>query len=500
MEIRLTTQEKSGFFARVWSWLKALPCSFRAKVIELAKSIKELGKNDPRRIIHSLKVGLALSIVSLLYYARPLYDGFGVAGMWAVLTVVVVFEFTVGGTLSRCLNRGFATLSAGALGVGAQHLASLSGEKGEPIVLGILVFLLAAASTFTRFFPRIKARYDYGVLIFILTFSLVAVSGYRVDELLVLAHQRLTTILIGGATCIIVSIFVCPVWAGEDLHELLVSNLEKLASYIEGFGGEYFQDLESSQEVVSKKDKSFLQGYKSVLTSKNTEESLANLARWEPGHGRFRLRHPWKQYLKIAGLARQCAYQIEALNGFIINSDFQIPPEFQSEIQQSCRKMSAESGKALKALASSIKTMADPSAANPFVEASKNAVKDLKITLKATTLSTNNIVDLQAIVPAATVASILIEIVKTVEKISDSVNELANLAHFKTVEATVSPELKVQPHNLLHRGSVQPVLDGEISNHVVIDIDEASDSPENSKENDGNISKAAKNGERVEIV
>lgn len=96
MEIRLTTQGKSGFFARAWSWLKALPCSSRAKVIELAKSIKELGKNDPRRIIHSLKVGLALTIVSLLYYARPLYDGFGVAGMWAVLTVVVVFEFTVG--------------------------------------------------------------------------------------------------------------------------------------------------------------------------------------------------------------------------------------------------------------------------------------------------------------------------------------------------------------------------------------------------------------------
>lgn len=273
METCLTTQTRSGLFARAWSWLKALPCSFRAKVIELAKSITEVGKKDPRRIIHSLKVGLALSIVSLLYYARPLYDGFGVAGMWAVLTVVVVFEFTVGGTLSRCLNRGFATLSAGALGVGAQHLASLSGEKGEPIVLGILVFLLgilrlptnvvtmiiakyyhfinyvwffvgaAAASTFIRFFPRIKARYDYGVSIFILTFSLVVVSGCRVDELLVLAHQRLTTILMGGATCIVVSLFVCPVWAGEDFHKLIVSNLEKLGSYLEGINNIYILQL-----------------------------------------------------------------------------------------------------------------------------------------------------------------------------------------------------------------------------------------------------------------
>lgn len=43
----------------------------------------------------------------------------------------------------------------------------------------------------------------------------------------------------------------------------------------------------------------------------------ANFARWEPGHGKFRLRHPWQQYLEIGAFARQCAYQIEALNGCI---------------------------------------------------------------------------------------------------------------------------------------------------------------------------------------
>lgn len=92
----------------------------------------------------------------------------------------------------------------------------------------------AAASSFTRFIPQIKARYDYGVLIFILTFSLVSVSGYRIDQLLQLAHQRLSTILIGGATCIIISLCVFPVWAGEDLHKLITSNLDKLANYLEG--------------------------------------------------------------------------------------------------------------------------------------------------------------------------------------------------------------------------------------------------------------------------
>lgn len=47
-----------------------------------------------------------------------------------------------GGTISKGLNRGFATLLAGALGVGANYLANLIGEKGEPYLLGLFVFIL----------------------------------------------------------------------------------------------------------------------------------------------------------------------------------------------------------------------------------------------------------------------------------------------------------------------------------------------------------------------
>lgn len=92
----------------------------------------------------------------------------------------------------------------------------------------------ATVSTFTRFFPHVKRRYDYGVLIFILTFSLVAVSGARVSELLQLAHQRLATILIGGATCMVISLSICPVWAGQDLHHLIAANVGNLAASLEG--------------------------------------------------------------------------------------------------------------------------------------------------------------------------------------------------------------------------------------------------------------------------
>ncbi|XP_061955624.1 aluminum-activated malate transporter 8-like [Populus nigra] len=466
-----TIQQKAGYFTRAWSWFKAMPGEAKAKAIKVAKSTKKLGEDDPRRVIHSLKVGLALTFVSFFYYSRPLYDGFGVSGMWAVLTVAVIFEFTVGGTLSKGLQRGLATLLAGALGFGASNLASLFGRKGQPIVLGILVFVLAAASTFTRFFPRIKARYDYGFVIFILTFSLVTVSGYRVEKLLVLAHQRLSTVLVGGATCILLS-FIFPVWAGEDLHKLVASNVEKLAKYLEGFEGEFFQPSEDGRNVkASNTDKSFLQGYKKVLNSKSTEESMANLARWEPRHGRFGFRHPWKQYLIIGSLSRQCAYQIEALDA-CINSHNQVPLKFRRKIQGPCTRMSIECSMALKSLASAIKTMTLPSSANVHVENSKNAIKDLKIAIKTVSLDQDK--DLLAIVPAATVASIIIEIVKCVENLSESVHELSNLAHFKSVEPTVSLE-KPQLH---HRGSIKPVLEGD-ADCVVIAIDgKSADSPE----------------------
>ncbi|KAF6152988.1 hypothetical protein GIB67_021593, partial [Kingdonia uniflora] len=180
-----------------------------------------------------------------------------------------------GASLAKGLNWGIATLLAGALGVRVYHLACMAGDRGEPIVLSILIFLLAAAATFSRFIPNIKARYDYGVVIFILMFSLVSVSGYRVDQILELVHQRLSMIMIGGAICIIISISVCPVWAGEDLKKLIALNLEKLADFLEGFAGEYFgNEGDGKGGMDSKADKSFLEGYKSVLNSKTTEETM----------------------------------------------------------------------------------------------------------------------------------------------------------------------------------------------------------------------------------
>ncbi|XP_047340024.1 aluminum-activated malate transporter 8 [Impatiens glandulifera] len=462
-----TTQNSAGILSHGFSSIKATPGKIKEKCIEVAKNTKKTWQDDPRRAIHSIKVALALTLVSLFYYFRPLYNGFGSSGIWAVLTVVVVFEFTVGATLSKGMNRGFATFLAGGLGIGAIYIAKLAGHKGEPFLLGASVFFLAGAATFSRFFPNIKKKYDYGVLVFILTFSMIAVSGYRVNEILNLANQRIWTILVGGAICIIISIFVCPVWAGSDLHNLVAGHIQNLANFLEVFGGEYFADVSADEDKNQSSDgvkdckeiNSFLEAYKTLLSSKATEESLANFAWWEPGHGSFLFRHPWKQYLKVAGIARKCAYHIEALSGYIYSENN--PTEFRKCIREPCVKMIFESSMALKELASSLKIMKSPSPTTKAnIENCKASIVELRlIVLDASSkLAIKNILD---VIPEITVTSILIDIVECVEMIVDAVNELACKAQFKKAK-----ELTIAAKNadkLLHRGIVKPVNEGDES-------------------------------------
>lgn len=74
----------------------AVTAGVALKLYNFVKKAWEMGVNDPRKFIHCLKVGIALSAVSLFYYWKPLYDGVGGNAMWAVMTVIVVFEYTAG--------------------------------------------------------------------------------------------------------------------------------------------------------------------------------------------------------------------------------------------------------------------------------------------------------------------------------------------------------------------------------------------------------------------
>ncbi|CAN0923442.1 Aluminum-activated malate transporter 2 [Linum grandiflorum] len=399
----------------------------------------------------------------MVFYFNPVYEGFGVSAMWAVLTVVVVFEFSVGATIGKGLNRMLATLLGGSLGYGAHRIARSTVKFGWNSVY------VAGVVTYARFAPKLKARYDYGMMVFILTFCLVSVSGYRDDEVLKMAVRRVLTIVMGSCVCLLISLFVFPVWIGQDLHNHIASNLEHLASFLQGFENEYFLD-ETEQDSS---DKSGLQGYKKVLTSKSNEENMANLARWEPGHGKFRFGHPWEQYLKVGNLARKCAYKIEALSCYVDNPTSQ-KPEMKTKMEDPCKRICRETGKALTELATSIRTMtklSSLSSSNSHIANSKEAAEALRNCLHLITTPANNNLNLLEIIPVATVASLLLEVVVCTENIAQAVSQLSDLAKFKSSTAP-PPSTLLASFSASRRTAPEPMGTGEQGQQHVITVGE----------------------------
>ncbi|KAH0855821.1 hypothetical protein HID58_084082 [Brassica napus] len=442
---------KSGPSERIFIWLKGL----------ITKTWR-IGADDPAKVVHCLKVGLALSLVCIFYYMRPLYDGVGGNAMWAIMTVVVVFESnvvsgnyvdlyvyvsppcTIGATFSKCVNRVVATILAGSLGIAVHWVATQSGEA-EIFVIGSSVFLFAFAATYSRFVPSFKSRFDYGAMIFILTFSLVSVGGYRVDKLVDMAQQRVSTIAVGTSICIIITIFICPIWAGTQLHRLVQHNFIKLADSLDGCVAEYFKKRDVSTNENEYETNTKVQGFKCVLNPKGTEEAMANLARWEPAHGSFNFRHPWQQYVKIGAAMRRCAYCLENLS-ICMNYETEVPDQVKKHFREACMKLSAASSKIMRELADILKNTRRSSKMDFLVFDMNSAVQELQETLKTIPIQTNKPEEeeevpsaedrtipmtLHEVLPVATLVSLLIENAARIQTTVEAVDVLASLADFK---------------------------------------------------------------------
>ncbi|XP_009787640.1 aluminum-activated malate transporter 12-like isoform X1 [Nicotiana sylvestris] len=321
------------------------------------RKIWKVGKEDRRRVIHSLKMGLSLTLVSLLYLLEPLFKGIGENAIWAVMTVVVVLEFTAGATLYKGLNRGLGTVFAGSLAFLIECIATESGHIFHAVFIGTSVFLVGAVATYMRFYPHIKKNYDYGVVIFLLTFNLITVSSYRVDSVLKIAHERFYTIAIGCAICLLMSLLVFPIWSGEDLHISTVAKFDGLAKSIEACINEYFSDKEEQEKAKENSmeaEDPIYNGYKAVLDSKSSDETLAVYASWEPRYLRRCSRLPWQQYVKLGTLIRHFGYTLVALHG-CLQTEIKTPRSVRVLFKDPCNQLAKEVTKVLKELGDSIR-------------------------------------------------------------------------------------------------------------------------------------------------
>ncbi|KAI5597184.1 hypothetical protein POPTR_002G054300v4 [Populus trichocarpa] len=319
-------------------------------------SFVQKNKDSIKKIIHCIKVGTALVLVSLVYFVDRLYKEIGDDNaMWAIMTVVVIFEFHAGATLGKGFYRGIGTVLGGGLGCIAAILGEQVGGIGNPFIVGVSLFIFGGAATYARLIPNIKKRYDYGVMIFILTFNLVSVSGIREENVMEIARERLVMIVMGFAICICTSLFFFPTWASDEIHNSMVSKFEDLASSIEGCVEEYFR-LVGDKENQSVHPIASFRNCVSVLNSKAKDESLVNFAKWEPWHGKFGLFHPWEKYQKIGEVLRELAATILSLKGSL-NSSKEPLQALRVSIKEPCEAAGSSLAWTLRELGESIKKM-----------------------------------------------------------------------------------------------------------------------------------------------
>ncbi|XP_006362576.1 aluminum-activated malate transporter 9-like [Solanum tuberosum] len=324
--------------------------SFFNNIQDFAKKAIEMGKNDPRKIIFSLKMGFALSFVSLLIFWKKPTDVAQFA-IWAILTVLVMFEFTIGATFIKGFNRGLGTFCAGMLAFIFAQLALWAGER-EKAVIVVSIFIVAFIGTYLKLYPTM-APYEYGYRVFILTYCILIVAGNRTREYNVAIFTRLALIAVGAGICLMINISVCPIWAGEDLHRLVVKNFMDLATSLEGCINGYLSGVDCDEAT----NDSDYNGYKSVIESTSREQTLLGFAIWEPPHGRFKMhKNPWRDIVKLSSGLRHCAFMVMALHG-CIQSEIQAPPEKRKVFRNELKKVGTNAAKVLRELGTKLEKL-----------------------------------------------------------------------------------------------------------------------------------------------
>lgn len=119
-------------------------------------------------------------------------------------------------------------------------------------------------------------------------------------------------------------------------------------------------------------------GYRSVLVSATTEETLEGFARWEPPHGRYRMmKYPWDEFVRVGGALRHCASVSLALHG-CTQSEIQPSPKLREEFSNELRRVGSEAAKVLREVGQNMENMSKLKNGADILDDVRAAVMDLQ--------------------------------------------------------------------------------------------------------------------------
>uniref|UniRef100_A0A0E0JIE5 Uncharacterized protein n=1 Tax=Oryza punctata TaxID=4537 RepID=A0A0E0JIE5_ORYPU len=260
---------------------------------------------DAGRVAFALKAGLAMLLASLLVLVGEPFRLFGTNIIWSILTVGIMFEYTVGASFNRGFNRAVGSMVAGVVAIAVIWISLRCGSVAEPYVIGLSIFLVGAVTSFVKQLPAL-APYEYGFRVILFTYCLIVVSVYRVGEPVAAGLDRLYAIAIGAVLALLVNVLVFPAWAGEQLHRELVASFAAVADSLRDCVRSY---LTGDDEAAVDGGEPAIEKCRATLNASARIESLASSARWEPPHGRFRSSFPWSHYARVGAVLRHCAYE-----------------------------------------------------------------------------------------------------------------------------------------------------------------------------------------------